>query len=422
MIKKIILSVSNSGVDEDQTVLFTDKLIVRNHFALICAFFSSIYFFYFIANNHVIGAICISISIAFFITSIALNYLHHYNLSKAVLILVTNFSVLFTSILFGFKSGFHLYLLTSPLITFMLFESKQRLVFVLSILSYCLNFIVLLLLYKYYSIESALIDNDQSDTMYLLNFSFTIFITITLLLYYSYNNVKVNSLLNKTNEALVTQQSHLKKEIVTRKRTEEELVSLLSDKSMLLTEINHRVKNNLAVISGLLELETSYIKDENTSRVIKENNGRIKSIALLHEQLYQNKNIGHINLNEYVSQLNQNIVSSYNRQIKELPISVDVEGIELTMDLALPVALILNELIVNVITNTTIYKSHINLSIQRLNDKINVSFNAEFINEPNFEAGYKKTFAFHLIEALTSQLNGGNEYNFNNGLRFKITF
>jgi len=125
--------------------------------------------------------------------------------------------------------------------------------------------------------------------MYLLNFSFTIFIIITLLLYYSKKNLKVNLFLNQKNESLIEKQIELNNEIDTRKNTERELVSLLDDKGLLLKEINHRVKNNLAVISGLLELENAYLKDEAGSKVIKNNNNRIKAIALLHEQQYQDK-------------------------------------------------------------------------------------------------------------------------------------
>lgn len=422
MIKKIILSVSHSGVEEDQTVLFTDKLIVRNHFAFICAFFSCIYLFYFISNDYAIGAACISVSIALFIACIALNNFRYYTLSKAILILVTNFSVLFTSILFGFKSGFHLYLLTSPLITFMLFESKQTIIIILSILSYCLNFAVLLLLHKYYDIESAFVNHEQSDTMYLLNFSFTIFIIITLLLYYSYNNTKVNSLLNSTNEELVAQQTRLKKEIAIRKNTEEELVSLLSDKSMLLTEINHRVKNNLAVISGLLELETMYTSHEGTNKVIRENKDRIKSIALLHEQLYENEAIGMVNMKEIILPLYRNLFNSYKLKGSELFMKWEVDEIVLTMDIALPVTLIVNEIIATTFKEGPESIKGIDLSIRKNNNKITIAFHAAIPCDPTYEASFKNSFAYNLIETMVTQVNGVSEYTFTNGLNFKTSF
>jgi two-component sensor histidine kinase len=304
----------------------------------------------------------------------------------------------------------------------MLFESKQTIIIILSILSYCLNFAVLLLLYKYYDIESAFVNHEQSDTMYLLNFSFTIFIIITLLLYYSYNNTKVNSLLSSTNEALIAQQTRLKKEIVIRKKTEEELVSLLSDKSMLLTEINHRVKNNLAVIAGLLELETLYTKEENTIRVITENKDRIKSIALLHEQLYQNKNTGMVDVKELASLLDHNLRLTYKKHLSESVLTWNVGELELTMDLALPITLIINELIIKSFKNKTVNSKGIHISIHKDHKKINLTFHAEFSFDSDFEAKFMASFAYNLIEALVAQVNGTSEYRIQNGLSFKMSF
>ena len=82
----------------------------------------------------------------------------------------------------------------------MLFEPKQRLIITLSILTYCINFFFLVFLYKYYDHDMHISKVDQGNQMYLINFTFTIFIVITLLLYYSNNNLKINSLLNTTNE------------------------------------------------------------------------------------------------------------------------------------------------------------------------------------------------------------------------------
>ncbi|MBA2612609.1 MAG: sensor histidine kinase [Bacteroidetes bacterium] len=424
MIKKILLSASNSGVNANQTIFFTDKLIARNHFALICAVFSTVYLFYFLKNDFFIGSICISISITFFVLSIICNYLEYYSLSKTIIILVTNFSVLFTSMLFGFNSGFHIYLLTSPLITFMLFEPKQRLIIFLSILSYCLNFFALILLYKYYNFESPIVQPEQSNIMYLLNFTFTIFIIITLLFYYSYNNLNVNMLLNKKNEVLLDQQTILKNEISIRERAETELVSLLADKSLLLKEINHRVKNNLAIISALLELENTYTNDSTLNNAIKDSNNRIKAIALLHEQQYQDKNTGNVNISEYLKLLKQNIINTYSIKNKDIEINCNVDEVFLASDVALPIALMLNELIVGSVKHYNLYSKNktIFIELKNLKNTVTILYTDNFLRDEHFINNYYKSYAFNLIDSLSSQLNGVSSFNLQEGMSFKLTF
>lgn len=424
MLKRIFLSISNSGVNENQSVSFTDKLIVRNHLAFICAFFSSFYLVYFLNKGLVTGYICISISILLFVLSIIFNRFYQYYISKAVIILATNFSVLFTSILFGFDSGFHLYLLTSPLITFMLFESKQRLLIFLSILSYCTNFFLLLLLYKHDQIDTPINSVIRSDHMYLVNFTFTIIIIIILILYYSYNNLKVNSLLVSNNESLAKQKEDLKIEVEIRKKTEDELVSLLADKSLLISEINHRVKNNLAVISGLLELENAYVNDENSQRVIKDNINRIKTFALLYEQLYKDENTGKIDIKEFLIELDKNCANAYSKNQKNVTCIYDININDLTIEKALPFGLIINELMVDSIKHSSLSteKGIIEIIIKYSDGKTIVIYNDSFKRDELYNKKQKDSYSYTLISALSEQLIGEYKFDLSKGVNFKMTF
>jgi two-component sensor histidine kinase len=424
MIKRIFLSISNSGVNEKQSVSFTDKLIVRNHLAFVCAFFSLFYLGYFLNNGLIMGSICISISILLFTLSIVFNHFCWFNISKGIIILVTNFSVLFTSILFGFNSGFHLYLLTSPLITFMLFESKQRVLIFFSILSYCINFFLLLILYNHNHLESAITPFNESNHMYLVNFTFTIFIIIILILYYSYNNLKVNSLLVANNESLALQKEDLKKEVVIRKKTEEELVSLLADKSLLISEINHRVKNNLAVISGLLELENAYVNDENSQRVIKDNINRIKTFALLYEQLYKDENTGKIDIKEFLIELDKNCTNAYGQNQKNVTYIYDININDLTIENALPLGLIINELVVDSIKHSSLSteKGIIEIIIKYSEGKTVVIYNDSFKRDEHYKKMHKDSYSFILIGALSEQLISEYKFDLSNGINFKMTF
>ena len=99
--------------------------------------------------------------------------------------------------------------------------------------------------------------------------------------------------------------------ITDRKITEEKTKQSLKEKEVLLKEVHHRVKNNLQVISSILNLQSSYVKDKKILEVLKESQNRIKSMAFIHESLYQAKDFSSINFSEYISNLSRNLVHSY---------------------------------------------------------------------------------------------------------------
>jgi Signal transduction histidine kinase len=95
----------------------------------------------------------------------------------------------------------------------------------------------------------------------------------------------------------------LESEVLTRKRAEERIKASLKEKEVLLKEIHHRVKNNLQVISSLLDLQTEHVEDEKTLEMFNEAQNRVRSMALIHEILYQSEDLSKINFAEYVRDL-----------------------------------------------------------------------------------------------------------------------
>jgi len=112
-----------------------------------------------------------------------------------------------------------------------------------------------------------------------------------------------------------------------------------------LSEIHHRVKNNLAVVTALMELQTFYLKDDKTIQILKESQNRIKSIALLHEKLYENKSLKFVDVALYTSELIHFIKQSISN--KGILIHTNIDEINLEMASAMPFGLMLNELITN---------------------------------------------------------------------------
>lgn len=119
-----------------------------------------------------------------------------------------------------------------------------------------------------------------------------------------------------------------------RKKTEKKIKASLEEKELLLREIHHRVKNNLQIISSLLNLQSQHITDEDILDHFKDTQNRIKSISLVHEKLYQSEDIAQINIYSYIQHLVDDLIRNYGRP--EISISLDVESISVDTDTAIP--------------------------------------------------------------------------------------
>jgi len=136
-------------------------------------------------------------------------------------------------------------------------------------------------------------------------------------------------------------------DITERKQAEEKVRKSLKEKEVLLAEIHHRVKNNLAVITGLLELQAYNTGSEEATEVLKTSQMRVNSIALIHEKLYQNEDLSEISFDQYLEELTNVIVSSLSSSQTDIDIIIDADPVKLTVNQAIPCGLILNEMITN---------------------------------------------------------------------------
>jgi len=141
--------------------------------------------------------------------------------------------------------------------------------------------------------------------------------------------------------------SKIARDITQRKRAQAQLTASLKEKEVLLKEIHHRVKNNLQIISSLLNLQSHYIQDPKALEMFRESQDRLKSMALIHEMLYQSKEIAKIEFNEYVRNLLSMVYRSHSPTSKAIKLDVQVDPVFLSMDIAVPVSLILNEMVSN---------------------------------------------------------------------------
>lgn len=206
-------------------------------------------------------------------------------------------------------------------------------------------------------------------------------------------------------------------DITERKRTEQQIQASLKEKDILLQEIHHRVKNNLQVISSLLNLQSGYIKDQQAIESFKESQNRIKSMALIHENLYQTKNLSQINFAEYVQQLGVNLFRAYGVNSSAISLKVDVENVLLSVDTAIPCGLIVNELVSNSIKHgfTPGKSGEICILLIRVpnqDNKLRLTVRDNGVGFPkNIDIREPESLGLQLVNTLAAQMKGTVELN-----------
>ena len=154
-----------------------------------------------------------------------------------------------------------------------------------------------------------------------------------------------------THAAIAIQNAQLyqqaQEELAQRRQAETQLTASLREKEVLLKEVHHRVKNNLQIVSSLLELQSDALDNAALLAQFRDSQDRIRSMALVHETLYQSQELARLDLARYIHTLSAQLVQSYNIDPQRISVLIQVDPIVLDMDQAIPCGLILNELLSN---------------------------------------------------------------------------
>ncbi|MFB3763975.1 MAG: PAS domain S-box protein [Methanotrichaceae archaeon] len=215
------------------------------------------------------------------------------------------------------------------------------------------------------------------------------------------------------------------RDITDRKLAEDRIIASLQEKEILLKEIHHRVKNNLQIISALLNLQSSNLTDENIIKIFRDSQNRIKSMALIHENLYRSKDLGKVDFNEYIKQLVFNLSQSYGDISRKIDFKVNSENVYLNINTAIPCGMIINELVSNSLKyafpDWRVGEICIDLSSYDGGYKLVISDNGIGI-KGDLNIKESKTLGFRLIDTLVRQIDGKMSLDTTIGTRCEIHF
>ncbi len=215
-------------------------------------------------------------------------------------------------------------------------------------------------------------------------------------------------------------------DITERKRAEEQIKASLKEKEVLLKEIHHRVKNNLQVISSLLNLQLGYIKDKQAAGLFKESQSRIRSMALIHERLYQSGDLARIDFAQYIRSLAADLFRSYEVSSGAITLKINAGDVLLGIDRAIPCGLIVNELVSNSLKHAfpAGKKGEIQINLRSDNDNgFTLTLSDNGVGFPkDLDFRNAETLGLQLVITLVKQLKGTIELDRSSGTEFKITF
>jgi PAS domain S-box-containing protein len=207
-------------------------------------------------------------------------------------------------------------------------------------------------------------------------------------------------------------------------RATNQLINSINEKNILLKEVHHRVKNNMQIISSLLNLQIEHLTDKNAINTLKESQNRIITMATLHEKLYLTSNFSRINQAEYVSSLIRGLFSSYtaNDRIRSV---IDIEPLDLNLETSIPCGLIINELVSNSIVHgfPDGEKGTITVSLKSTDDNYELRIMDDGVGFPDkIDLDNISTLGLELVKNLVYQLDGTMEFNRNGKTEFIIRF
>lgn len=413
-LKKLFNTILNFGVETGHPAHDRRRIKTTNLLNLVIVFFLLIgYTNYFILKTD-FALIPVS---TFLVLALLSLFLNKYNKNKCSFLLFTfnvNLSIFFINQYYPHEVG--AYLFYFPLIVSVVLLNnpsfKDR--YALMHFSICAFFFITNLTADFPDFEIKTLSASQMKTLWYYDLVMAASITAVL-------SFLLSRLIFNQNKEIILQNNDLK--------TAKEAINVsLKEKEVLLAELHHRVKNNLAIISGLLNLQEDATTNEEARQIIGDCKTRIMSMALVHRMLYENQELKSINIGKYTTELIHELFNSYNLS-KHLVITENYDHIILPVNKSIPLGLILNEIVTNSIKY--VFKARpFNDGEFAISIKKNENSTVKLLVKDNGN-GFPDDFDFnsenlslgiYLIKSLAEQIDGNVHFSNDNGAKIELNF
>ena len=401
MFQKTWNYISTIGIQEEYDDILVKRIKLINQFSVV----SILIFLFSGLNNFYLGdnfsAILIESLVLLCFVGFYLNKLQYHRFSISFLFTTLSLAIFYFDSYSGILSGtylFHFPLILAIAFVFDMREDKKVIIFL------AINAGT-----NYELFRSEFLTDEKRSQMFMFNLIFS----ASAVGFFVYLMIQNN--LKESYQYILR--------IEERKQSERVIKNALTEKNLLISELHHRVKNNLAIISGLFSLTLNDNLHDDAKNVLIESRNRVRSMALIHNRLYKSDNLTDVNFEEYIQELITEITSSYPVISNSIKVNTNINNVSLNVNAAIPCGLILNELLTNCYKHAFKEKKdgEISISFIREKDSLLMTVKDNGSGLPN-DYNKKQSLGVTVVEALTDQLDGKSKFSNDNGTCFELAF
>lgn len=409
MLQKTWNYISTIGIQAEYDDILVKRIKLTNQFSSI----SILVFLFSGLNNFYLGDIFSALLIEglVFVSLIGfyLNKLHYHRFSISFLFTTISLAIFYFDSYSGILSGTYLYHFPLILAIAFIFDMREDKKAMFIHFALIISFLTINVVTNYDLFRSEFLTDEKRSQMFMFNLIFS----ASAVGFFVYLMIQNN--LKESYQYILR--------IEERKQSEKAIKDALTEKNLLIAELHHRVKNNLAIISGLFSLTLNDNLHDDAKNVLLESRNRVRSMALIHNRLYKSDSLTNVNFEEYIQELISEITSSYPVISNSIKVYTNINNVSLNVNAAIPCGLILNELLTNCYKHAFKEKKdgEISISFSREKDNFLMRVKDNGSGLPN-DYNKKQSLGVTVIEALTEQLDGKSKFNNDNGTHFELAF
>jgi two-component sensor histidine kinase len=410
---KLLDSILNLGVEEHHSPNAKRTIRTVNCLNLVVAFFLLVGVgIYFIGGAYA-GFIPCAIFLSLHVLAILLSRIHHPRLAFLLFTISVNCSIFYINQLYPPAAGAYLYYFPLIVSVVLLNNPSFKDRYTLAHFTLCIIFFVGNLVIKVPGLQLEHVGAGEVTTVWHFNLIISAITTGILCLFLS-------RILSRQNREIMSQNDNLTS-------AQMAVTNTLREKEILLAELHHRVKNNLAIISGLLNLQGDATSNDEARQIISDSKNRILSMALVHRMLFENPNLKNIDIGRYTRELITELFNTYNLQ-RYVTVVEDYDDLVLPVSKSIPLGLILNEIVTNSIKyafrGNAKEKGEFRISIKKHNNRVLLTAHDNgkgFPDNYDFNAP-SLSLGIFLIKTLTEQIDGTVSFSNDLGARITLDF